>query len=78
MEEIKTGLENKAEELDNSIKDNIFFLNFWMEYTETPEHHKKTTLRIMDKEGEQSQVISRQKQSNIKSWKENLSDKILQ
>lgn len=49
-----------------------------MEYTETPEHHKKTTLRIMDKEGEQSQVISRQKQSNIKSWKENLSDKILQ
>lgn len=25
MEEIKTGLENKAEELDNSIKDNIFF-----------------------------------------------------
>lgn len=27
MEEIKTGLENKAEELDNSIKDNIF-LNF--------------------------------------------------
>lgn len=51
MEEIKTGIENKAEELDNSIKDYIF-LNFWMEYTETPEHHKETTLRIMDKEGE--------------------------
>lgn len=78
MEEIKTGLENKAEELDNSIKDNIFFklLNGIHRNSRTPQ--KKTTLRIMDKEGEQSQVISRQKQSNIKSWKENLSDKILQ
>lgn len=36
---------------------------------------KKTALRIMDKEGEQSQVISVQKQSHLKSWKENLSDK---